>query len=118
MGPEPPLHAGEAGTVAQVPPADSPPLPRRMPRALDFAALAGRKAPPRPWVRAGWLGYEPTVLAGGIGKSGLQQHEATAGSLGRAYFAPECEPYTAAVCRNPPGRARRPVAPAGTHLRA
>lgn len=35
--------------------------------------------------------------AGGIGKSGFVQHEATTGALGRAYFTPECDPYRSLV---------------------
>ena len=78
---------------------DAPAAARRTAQILDFAALAGKKAPERPWVRPGWLGFEPTLVAGagGSGKSGLMQHEATCGALGRAYFAPECEPYTSLV---------------------
>lgn len=89
------------GVELSEPPTDGAPapLPRRAPRVLNFAFLGSRRAPARPWVRTGWLGYELTLLSGrgGTGKSGLTQHEATAGVLGRAYFAPECEPYTSLV---------------------
>lgn len=68
----------------------------RQPRPLDLHLLAGQQAPARVWRRQGWLGAGPTYLGGpgGSGKSTLVQHEATAGALGRAYFAAECEPYT------------------------
>ena len=75
-----------------------PSLPRPA-RSLDFAALAGTAPPPRHWFREGWLSAGPTLLpgGGGEGKSTLAQHEATAGALGRAYFAPEGDPYKSLV---------------------
>lgn len=72
---------------------------RREPRPLDFAALAGTMPPVRHWFRPGWLGAGPTLLpgGGGVGKSSLAQHEATTGSLGRAYFAEAAEPYKSMI---------------------
>lgn len=65
------------------------------PRMLAFDQLAPQRAPPRHWFRAGWLGAGVTLFPGkgGEGKSTLAQHEATCGSLGRAYFAGESAPY-------------------------
>ncbi len=65
------------------------------PRMLAFDQLAPNRAPPRHWFRAGWLGAGVTLFPGkgGEGKSTLAQHEATCGSLGRAYFAGEDAPY-------------------------
>jgi len=65
------------------------------PRTLAFDQLAPHRAPPRHWHRPGWLGAGTTIFAGagGGGKSGVAQHEATCGSLGRPYIAGECEPY-------------------------
>ena len=72
---------------------------QRLPRTLNFAALASRAAPPRHWFRDGWVGSGVTLLpgTGGTGKSALEQHEATAAGLGRAYFAPACDPYKTLV---------------------
>lgn len=76
------------------------PAPPRAPepRSLDFAALAGRQPPRRHWFVDGWLGG-PTLLAarGGMSKSTLTQHLVTLGALGRAYFAPQAQPFTALV---------------------
>jgi len=71
---------------------------RPEPRALDFRALAGRQPPRRHWFVEGWLGG-PTLLAarGGMSKSTLTQHLVTLGTLGRAYFAPQAQPFTALV---------------------
>jgi hypothetical protein len=79
--------------------AAAPAAQRARPQLLDFAVLAPQKAPPRCWIREGWLMSGPTLLAGsgGSGKSTFAQHEATAGALGRAYFAPECAPYSSLV---------------------
>lgn len=73
--------------------------PERMPRPLDFTALAQHKAPDRHWFRPDWLGTGTTVFPGfgGSGKSGVVQHEATAGALGRPYFAPAAAPYRSLV---------------------
>ncbi len=66
---------------------------------LDLADLSGYIAPPRQWFRSGWLGPGPTVLAGagGSGKSGLIQHEATCAALGRPYLTAASKPYTSLV---------------------
>ncbi len=72
-----------------------PAAPSIKPRMLAFDQLGPLKAPPRHWFRAGWLGAGVTLFPGkgGEGKSTLAQHEATCGSLGRAYFAGESAPY-------------------------
>ena len=74
-------------------------FPSAQPRTVRFAELARRQAPARHWFRPGWLGPDPTVLSGGggIGKSGLSQHEATAGALGRPYVAEGGHPYKSLV---------------------
>lgn len=73
--------------------------PEEGPRVLDFTALAGVRAPAKHWFRQGWLttGVGNLSAKGGDGKSTVVQHEATAGAIGRAYFAPECAPYRSLV---------------------
>ena len=72
-------------------PASTAPRPRK----LEFDQLAQHPAPVRPWFRTGWLGPGVTLFPGkgGEGKTTMAQHEATCGSLGRAYFTPASDPY-------------------------
>ena len=74
--------------------------PRRAsPKPLDLRQLSKSRAPPKAWIRQGWLGNGAMLIAGkgGDGKSTLVLHEAVCGSIGRAYFAPACEPYASLV---------------------
>jgi hypothetical protein len=74
-------------------------LPDLQPSPLDLAALACQEPPARHWFRTDWLSTGVTLFAGagGAGKSGLAQHEATAATLGRAYFAPAPTAYSSLV---------------------
>jgi RecA-family ATPase len=58
---------------------------------LDWADLAGKEPPPRKWVLPQWIPDGHTTLLagrGGIGKTLLAQHLATAAALGRTYLEP------------------------------
>ena len=63
--------------------------PRRTP--MDWRALEGRTPPPREWIVPHWVPAGcMTLLAGrgGVGKTLLAQHVATALALGREYIEP------------------------------
>jgi hypothetical protein len=58
---------------------------------LDWANLAGNEPPPRKWVLPHWIPDGHTTLLagrGGIGKTLLGQHLASAAALGRTYIEP------------------------------
>lgn len=73
--------------------------PPTIARPLDFDALASARAPARRWFLQHWLGSGPALVAGagGSGKSSLVQHQVTLGTLGRAYIAPQDQPFTSLV---------------------
>jgi putative DNA primase/helicase len=66
------------------------------PRALEFAALKGRRPPHRKWFIRDWLGCGGSLAAGagGSGKSTATQHQATLGAIGRPYIGESEQPYT------------------------
>lgn len=94
-----PVMLDAAEFMSRKPVADLPETIAQQSRVLDFRSLAGKKAPARHWFRQDWLGSGMTLLPGkgGEGKSGLAQHEATCGALGRPYFSGECDPYKSLV---------------------
>jgi hypothetical protein len=76
--------APTAATVAAPPPA------KRQP-PIDWSSLEGRDPPPRKWTLRHWVPYGNTTLlsgGGGVGKTLLAEHIATAKVLGRPYIEP------------------------------
>ncbi|MDA8348314.1 MAG: AAA family ATPase, partial [Pseudomonadota bacterium] len=88
-GPPPEEPRGRGKANGKTPPPETPPAPRRPP--INWPSLEDREPPPREWIVAHWIPAGHTTLLagrGGIGKTLLAQHIASALALGHEYLEP------------------------------